>query len=203
MAPCLLYLPRRPSHWNDPDSLEVGKGSRTLDMERLHFSMWCMMAAPLIAGNILISMTEQTKSILTHKGLIAIDQDPMGIQAVRTQVFGAATNFTDVYGDPLTRWEQEVWAKPLLLHPGDYQQYGFALAFVNHGNASIKIEATMAAVAKVFPQYYDSTAKMDSLELWTNQGAGDVAGEAAVIDWVTSPSGVAVIHLDPDCEENT
>lgn len=165
--------------------------------------MWCMMAAPLIAGNILISMTEQTKSILTHKGLIAIDQDPMGIQAVRTQVFGAATNFTDVYGDPLTRWEQEVWAKPLLLHPGDYQQYGFALAFVNHGNASIKIEATMAAVAKVFPQYYDSTAKMDSLELWTNQGAGDVAGEAAVIDWVTSPSGVAVIHLDPDCEENT
>ena len=47
----------------------------------------------------------------------------MGIQAVRTQVFGAATNFTDVYGDGLTRWEQEVWAKPLLVHPGDYQQW--------------------------------------------------------------------------------
>ena len=42
---------------------------------------------------------------------------------------------------------------------------------------------------------------MDSLELWTNQGAGDVAGTEAVIDWVTAPSGVAVIHLDPDCSK--
>ena len=48
-------------------------------------------------------------------------------------------------------------------------------------------------------RYYSSTAKMDSLELWTNQGAGDVCGEDATVEWAVAPSGVAVIHLDPDC----
>jgi hypothetical protein len=69
----------------------------------------------------------------------------MGIQGVRVQHFGAEISFADVYGDGLTRWEQEVWAKPLLLHPGDYQQWGWALAMVNHGNKSINIEASMVS----------------------------------------------------------
>ena len=70
------------NHWNDPDMLEVGNGM-TMSEDRAHFSIWCMMAAPLVAGNDITKMTPQTKSILTDKDVIAIDQDTMGIQGFR------------------------------------------------------------------------------------------------------------------------
>ena len=70
---------RHRHQWNDPDSLVVGMGRMTLEQERLHFSMWVMMASPLIAGNRLDGMSQQTVTILTHSGLIKINQDPMGI----------------------------------------------------------------------------------------------------------------------------
>jgi len=62
-------------HWNDPDMLEVGNGGMTADEYRTHFSLWAMLRAPLIAGNDLRTMTEETKSILTNPDIIAIDQD--------------------------------------------------------------------------------------------------------------------------------
>src|SRR3954468_11508399 len=58
------------NHWNDPDMLEVGNGM-TQSEDRAHFSMWCMMASPLIAGNDITKMTAQTDSILTNKEAIA------------------------------------------------------------------------------------------------------------------------------------
>ncbi|MCK3685565.1 glycoside hydrolase family 27 protein [Maribellus sp. YY47] len=70
-----------PGHWNDPDMLEVGNGGMTNEEYKTHFSMWCMMAAPLMAGNDLANMSEETKEILTNNELIAIDQDPIGQQA--------------------------------------------------------------------------------------------------------------------------
>jgi len=71
----------RPGHWNDPDMLEVGNGGMTPDEYRTHFSLWCMLAAPLLAGNDLRSMDETTKSILLNREVIAIDQDPLGLPA--------------------------------------------------------------------------------------------------------------------------
>jgi alpha-galactosidase len=62
-------------HWNDPDMLEVGNGGMTADEYRTHMSLWCMLGAPLMAGNDLRSMTEETKSILMNPEVIAIDQD--------------------------------------------------------------------------------------------------------------------------------
>ena len=56
----------RPGHWNDPDMLEVGNGGMTPDEYRTHFSLWCMLAAPLLAGNDLRAMDETTKSILLN-----------------------------------------------------------------------------------------------------------------------------------------
>ncbi|WP_423129891.1 glycoside hydrolase family 27 protein [Gaoshiqia sp. Z1-71] len=70
-----------PGHWNDPDMLEVGNGGMTTEEYRTHFSMWCMLAAPLMAGNDLANMSKETKEILTNSELIAIDQDPRGKQA--------------------------------------------------------------------------------------------------------------------------
>jgi len=66
----------KPGHWNDPDMLEIGNGGMTGDEYRTHMSLWSLLAAPLIAGNDLRSMSDETKSILLNREVIAIDQDP-------------------------------------------------------------------------------------------------------------------------------
>jgi alpha-galactosidase len=68
-----------PGHWNDPDMLEVGNGLNDTE-GRAHFSMWAIMAAPLITGNDLSTMSATTKEILTNKEVIAVNQDPLGKQ---------------------------------------------------------------------------------------------------------------------------
>jgi alpha-galactosidase len=70
-------------HWNDPDMLEVGNGKLTLAENRSHFSMWAMLAAPLLAGNDLPNMKPEIKAILTNKDVIALDQDGLGKQGTR------------------------------------------------------------------------------------------------------------------------
>ena len=67
--------------WNDPDMLEVGNGGMTTEEYKTHFSLWCMLAAPLMAGNDLQNMTPETKAILMNKEIIALDQDSLGRQA--------------------------------------------------------------------------------------------------------------------------
>src|SRR5207249_11091380 len=86
-----------PGHWNDPDMLEIGNGGMTDDEYRTHMSLWCILAAPLVAGNNLVTMGAATKAILTNPEVIAIDQDPLGMQGHRVTQEG-----------PL-----EVWMKPL------------------------------------------------------------------------------------------
>lgn len=70
-----------PGHWNDPDMLEVGNGGMSTEEYRTHFSLWCMLAAPLMAGNDLQNMTKEILGILTNKEMIAINQDTLGKQA--------------------------------------------------------------------------------------------------------------------------
>ncbi|MGB6727228.1 MAG: glycoside hydrolase family 27 protein [Terracidiphilus sp.] len=86
-----------PGHWNDPDMLEVGNGRLSLAENRSHFSMWAMLAAPLLAGNDLHNMKPEISAILTNRDVIAIDQDKLGREA------------THVYSDG----EVDVWARHL------------------------------------------------------------------------------------------
>lgn len=72
-----------PGHWNDPDFLEVGNGKMTADESRTNFSLWAILAAPLIAGNDLAHMTAETRDILLNKEVIAVDQDSLGKQGDR------------------------------------------------------------------------------------------------------------------------
>lgn len=74
-----------PGHWNDPDMLEVGNGM-SVGEDRAHFTMWCMMAAPLILGNDIRSMSRETRDIITNREMIAVDQDSLGIQGLRYRV---------------------------------------------------------------------------------------------------------------------
>lgn len=104
-----------PNHWNDADMLEVGNGMSFAE-DRAHFAMWCMLAAPLAAGNDLRKMSDQTKSILTNKEAIAVDQDELGIAAYKIQM-----------ADSL-----EVWIKPLMNNQA-------AVCFLNRANHVQKV----------------------------------------------------------------
>jgi alpha-galactosidase len=70
-----------PGGWNDPDMLEVGNGGMTLNEYKTHFSLWCMLASPLMAGNDLRDMSKETLAILTNDEMIAVNQDTLGKQA--------------------------------------------------------------------------------------------------------------------------
>ena len=75
-----LYKLAGPGGWNDPDMLEIGNGGMTAAEYRAEFSLWAEMAAPLIAGNDLTTMSPMTRSILTNRAVIEVDQDPLGRQ---------------------------------------------------------------------------------------------------------------------------
>ena len=83
-----LYPYAGPGHWNDAEMLEVGNGGMTRDEYITHFSMWCMLAAPLMSGNDLRNMDKETIEILTNKEVIAINQDKKGEQARRFMDMG-------------------------------------------------------------------------------------------------------------------
>ena len=69
-----------PGHWNDPDMLEVGNGGMTDVEYRSHFSLWSIMAAPLLIGTDLRTIKPDALKILLNKEVIAVDQDPLGVQ---------------------------------------------------------------------------------------------------------------------------
>jgi alpha-galactosidase len=83
-----------PGHWNDPDMLEVGNGKLSLAENRTHFSMWAILAAPLLAGNDLPHMTPEIKAILTNSDVIAIDQDKLGREGTRAYADGEVEVWT-------------------------------------------------------------------------------------------------------------
>jgi len=74
-----------PGHWNDPDMMEVGNGM-PVNEDRAHFSMWSMIAAPLIAGNDVRKMSKETREVLTNKEVVAVNQDKLGVQGFKYTV---------------------------------------------------------------------------------------------------------------------
>jgi alpha-galactosidase len=92
-----LYPYAGPGRWNDADMLEVGNGGLTPSESRAHFSFWALLASPLMAGNDLRAMTPADRAILTNPEVIAVNQDPLGIQGRKARDDGP----------------REVWVKPL------------------------------------------------------------------------------------------
>ena len=112
-----------PGHWNDPDMLEVGNGGMDRDEYRTHMALWALLAAPLLAGNDLRSMTAETKEMLTNREVLAVDQDSKGVQGHRI-------------------WEEgplEIWAKPL----ADQSQ---AVGLFNRSEAALKMTLDFKAI---------------------------------------------------------
>jgi alpha-galactosidase len=108
-----------PGHWNDPDMLQVGNGLTETE-DRSHFSLWALLAAPLLAGNDLRNMSQATKETLTNREVIAVDQDSLGAEGEKVRDDGA----------------EEVWARPLA---GNAK----AVILLNRGDAPVRIKVTL------------------------------------------------------------
>jgi alpha-galactosidase len=143
-----LYSYAGPGHWNDPDMLEVGNGGMSNTEYRSHFSLWAIMAAPLIAGNDLDKMTPETSAILLNKDVIAVDQDTLGTQGKRVRHEN----------------DQDVWVKPL-------QNGAIAVVMLNRGTAEQTITLNWADLGAP-PE--KSFAVRD---LWEHKDLGQMSGK--------------------------
>jgi len=142
-----------PGHWNDPDMMEIGNGM-SVNEDRAHFSMWCMVAAPLIAGNDVARMSEETARTLTNRDVIAVDQDSLGVQGLR---FDDNSNGL------------EIWIKPLVR--GDW-----AVCFLNRTDRTQKFEYDWSAhwiADDISKNTLDAKAAVYAIrDLWTKKDLG-------------------------------
>ena len=128
-----------PGHWNDPDMLEIGNGGMTDDEYRTHMSLWSILAAPLLAGNDLRSMSPAILEILTNREVIAVNQDKAGKQGRRVAQSG----------------EQEVWVRPLA-------DGGHAIGMFNRS-------AAPATVSRKWAELGLKAAPKKGRDLWTHR----------------------------------
>lgn len=150
-----------PGHWNDPDMLEVGNGM-TVNQDRAHFSMWCMLSAPLILGNDLRSMNVATEEIIKNTEAIAIDQDSLGITALRVEQKDSV----------------DVWLKPLA--NGDW-----AFCLLNRAHAPVKFDIDWQRYNKSDSLSARSTG-FDKItysirDVWAKKKAGTTRKNKAVV----------------------
>ncbi len=136
-----------PGHWNDPDMLEVGNGGLTITENRSHFSLWAMLSAPLMAGNDLRTMSPEVKEILTNREVIAVDQDPLGLQGRRVKRNG----------------DQEVWSKQLA-------DGGRAVVIFNRGAKAAEISVSWTDIG--YPPHLSANVR----DLWSHKDLGKLTG---------------------------
>jgi alpha-galactosidase len=133
-----------PGHWNDPDMLEVGNGGMTTSEYRSHFSLWCMLAAPLMAGNDLTNMSPEIKDILTNKEVVAVDQDQLGMQGRRVR----------------KSRDSEVWAKQM-------KDGSRAVVLLNRGSSDAEIMVAWEDLA--YPPHLSAAVR----DLWAKKDLGN------------------------------
>ncbi|MGV9360903.1 glycoside hydrolase family 27 protein [Amycolatopsis sp. NPDC003731] len=112
-----------PGHWNDPDMLVVGRPGLSLTESRAHFALWALLAAPLMAGNDIRTMSAEISAVLRNPRLLAIDQDRLGAGGRRVRDDGNV----------------EVFAKPL-------SDGSVAVGLLNRGSGTTTISTTAAQI---------------------------------------------------------
>ena len=143
-----------PGHWNDPDMLEVGNGMPA-NQDRAHFTMWSMLAAPLISGNDLRNMSAETLSILTNKEVIAVNQDSLGIQGLRYAVKDSV----------------ETWLKPL-----KNGEWAVCLLNRSHSIKNVEIDWKTTNITDTLSgRVFNTTGKefYKIRDLWLKKNTGD------------------------------
>ncbi|XP_017095580.2 alpha-N-acetylgalactosaminidase [Drosophila bipectinata] len=102
-----------PGHWNDPDMLIIGNFGLSYEQAKTQFAIWSILAAPLLMSVDLRTIRPQFKHILQNRKIIAVDQDPLGIQGRRIYKHKGI----------------EIWSRPI--SPLYQNFYSYAIAFVN------------------------------------------------------------------------
>jgi alpha-galactosidase len=161
-----------PGHWNDPDMLEVGNGGMNANEYRAHFSLWAVMAAPLMAGNDIRAMDDTTsremrttRSILMNKEVIAVDQDSLGVQGMIVQDYPP---------------ELQVWVKPL-------KDGSKAVVLFNRASVPTAMTASWGRIGL-------HTSKAMVRDLWEHKDLGVVDSRYTA----TVPShGVVMLRVTP------
>ena len=141
-----------PGGWNDPDMLEVGNGGMTATEYETHFSLWCLMKAPLLIGCDVRNISSDTLRILTNHELIAINQDKLGVQGNKTKVEGS----------------NEIWSGPL--SGGSY-----AVLLLNRGTAATNITASWSDFG------LDPNKEADVRDLWKMKDLGSTKGKVTAM----------------------
>lgn len=127
-----------PGHWNDPDYLGPDQGMTAAQFQT-QFSMWAMLAAPLMISDDMRSMSAASLATVSNKQVIAVDQDPAGVQGWLNSSSGNG----------------EVWEKPLVEH-------AYAVALLNRGSPALTISTSAAALGLPAAKSYNVT------NLWTS-----------------------------------
>ncbi|WP_225321274.1 glycoside hydrolase family 27 protein [Rhizosphaericola mali] len=164
-----------PGHWNDPDMLEIGNGALNEGEDRAHFTMWAMIAAPLIAGNDLRTMTPEVKAVLTNKNVIGINQDSLGVQ-------GYKLNTTLAKG-------VDVWFKPLVNNE-------WAVCFLNRSVKDQKVQLNWASLDNIDSlsnkHFATKTTKYTGANLWKKD---NVVSTSKALDVVVPAHDVLVYRF--------
>jgi alpha-galactosidase len=147
-----------PGHWNDPDMLEIGNGGMTHDEYVTHMTLWCLLAAPLLAGNDIAAMSADTTAILTNKEAIAVNQDAKGVQGHRVAQEGSL----------------EVWAKPLA-------DGSVAVGLFNRGDDTAKVTVRFADAGARSSAKLRDLWKHEDLGAFKDQFTADVPKHGAVL----------------------
>lgn len=137
-----------PGHWNDPDMMVIGNAALSYDENVSHFSMWAIMAAPIILGNDIRSMSNEILGILTNEEVLAVNQDPAGIQGTRVVDNG----------------DQEVWMKPLCTMDGPEK----AVALFNRGGGPANITVNFSDIG--------ISGAATVRDLWAHEDKGEQQG---------------------------
>lgn len=147
-----------PGHWNDPDYLQIGNRGLNLDEDKTQMSLWCLLAAPLISSTDLTKLTPAELAILTNPDVIAVDQDPLGIQGHRVSQTGPV----------------EVWEKPLSKHR-------VAVGLFNSGESALPASIAFSEIGFSHPVHVRDLWKRKDLGVFEKTFATTVPKHGVVM----------------------
>ena len=163
--------------WNDPDMLEVGNGNLTVEENKAHFTLWCMLSAPLILGNDIrefidadgnVDYNNKILQIVTNRELIAVDQDKKGVQCRRMK-----TNaITDILVKPLDKGE-------------------VAICFFNKSNSEKDMSVSLKEVANLSYVELSDVGAYQYTDLWSKE----IDVTSGAINARVAPHGVRVYRV--------
>jgi len=181
-----------PGGWNDPDMLEVGNGGMSVDEYTTHFSLWVLMKAPLLIGCDIRNLSSEYYNILANQEVIAVSQDPIGVQGQRIWSWNSTTNDinkslrnkrgNEYFSGPVFPGDTEIWAVPLTANSA------VAVILLNRGmpnDTSITVEWSQIGIA---------TGDAKVRDIWAQQTLGSYSNSFSA---TVAPHSVSFITVTP------